>query len=298
MEAKKKQLVRSWLQRQGYLEEDESRGAVNRVVVHQVTATGKMGMEVGTLPLKYKPSSDDLSNYVDEISGMIDADAEGIGQQVRYTLIAWHRGESGESQGAKLTVLVKVVADEDDEGDILTDAPTAKGLVGQALRHAEIFAKMSSISAASTISALNRQVEKLQEQNAMLLDKNFEVMELVQTLTDRKHERDISTRESAVKIENKQEMFHKLMLILPIVANKIFSKDGKKLLPEKITTVESMMYGLAQTFKDNQFNQLMEIMSPEQRIAFGSIFQELQKFDMKKLGDGSDGSNGTNGTAS
>jgi len=282
MDRKTRTNLRSWIQRQGFIEEDDEKGPVTKVAIHQVSPAGKLGMEIGTLAMKYKPNSDDLSGLVDEAAMMVDADVEGIGQLTRYIFVAVHRGKSGDERGARLTVKAWGSQSEDEEGEVLTEGPTKSGHLAQMMRHTESFARIAVASAGQTIASLTRQLEESGRREASLMEKNFEVMELLQELTDRKHERNIATKESEVRIENRQEMFHKLMLIVPLLVNSFISRGGKKLLPEKMTGVEGMMYGLAQSLKTEQFMKLMEVLTPDQQAAFGSIYKEMQKFDSTK----------------
>jgi hypothetical protein len=293
LESKTKKGLRDWLQRQAYLD-DEEKGPISRIVVYQVTTTGKRGPEVGSVRLPVKADSHTITNVANEIDSIATNDTEGSGQTQRYAITAMHKGSDGEySAGAKMTI--RVAPSQDEDGEMMSEAPTSAGITSQAMRHTEVFARIAVGSAESTIRSLTRQLETTQAQNEKLLDKNFELTELMETLMSHKHEREIASQEASARISNKQELVHKLMLIAPILANKLFGgKDGKKILKENTTPLEQILHSLIVSIKPEQFEQLQQVLTPDQQMALGTMFQEVSKFEVKSLGDGGRGSNGSN----
>lgn len=289
IDVKIKKNIREWLQRQAFLDDDD-KGPVRKVVIHQVTTAGKRGMEIGSADLKEKSDAGAISNIIADIDSMVTGDAEGTGQMQKYVIIAMHKGDEGWSNGAKLSIRVAPDAD-DEEGDLMSEAPTKTGILAQQMRHTEVFARIAVQSADSTIRSLNKQNEELRAQVEKLLDKNFELTELMEQLMSKKHERDLATKEAGFKMETRQELTNKLMLIAPILVNKLFARDGKKILKENTTAIEQLVHSIMVSIKPDQFESLLNQLNTDQKIAFMSLYQAMDKFDTKKepeqLTDGS-----------
>lgn len=284
IDTKFKKSIREWLQRQAFLDDDE-KGPVTRVVIHQITTTGKRGMEIGTTTLKHKADASHLTGVMQDIDSMVSGDVEGTGQMQRYVLIAMHKNEEGASAGAKLTIRV-APENDDEDGDMMSEGPTKTGLLAQQMRHTEVFARIAVGAAESTIRSLGKQLEESRAQVEKLLDKNFELTELMEDLMSKRHERDLASKEHGFKIETRQELVHKLMLIAPILVNKLMSKDGKKLLKENTTAIEQMVHSIMVTIKPEQMEGLMSTLNGDQKIAFLSLYQAMEQFEVKKPEEG------------
>lgn len=297
MDIKCKKMIREWIGRQTFAD-DEEKGPVTKAVIHQMTSAGKRGMEIGSVSLKQKPDSGTVNAIIADIDSMVSGDVEGTGQIQRYVLIAIHKSSEGYEQGAKLTIRVAPESD-DEEGDMMSEGPTKTGLLAQQMRHTEVFARIAVSSAESTIRSLGRQLEESRAQVEKLLDKNFELTELMEDLMSKRHDRDLATKEAGFKMETRQELMHKLMLIAPILVNKLLAKDGKKLLKENTTAVEQLVHSIMVTIKPDQMEGLLATLTADQKMAFLSLYQAMEQFDMKpKEGETkqiTDGANGKNG---
>lgn len=278
LENKTKKLIREYLTRQTYAD-DPDRGPVKKVVIHQVTTTGKRGMEIGQVELADKPDTESITGYIADIEAMVTGDVEGSGTMQRYVLVAHHKGENGWDSGAKLTI--RVAPENDDDGDTMSEGPTKTGILAQQMRHTEVFARIAVSTADRSIVTLQKQNEKLQEQVEKLLDKNFDLVTLIEELQSKKLERELATEESRAKLANRQELVNKMLMLAPILVNKIAvgKNGGQKLLPEKTTDIEQMVHSFMVSIKPDQFEALVNALGPDQKMTLMTIYQAVSKFD-------------------
>ena len=288
MDASITKRIKDWLSRVCYAEDDDSdKGDLKKIVIHRVTVSEKIGMEINDVKVSHKPDAATLKEWVETLCEALSTDSEGSGSAQKYVLVAMYKGE-GWSKGQKLTV--RVAPDEREDEEMSSEPPTKEGVTKALMKHTEIFARIAVGTAERSLIALGRELENVRGQNEKLLDKNFELTVLMEELLSKRHERDLASKVADHKIDRQGEIFHKLMMLAPIVINKFtMAKSGQKLLPEKTTALEQAFHSFLISIKPGQFEGLLANLDEDQRMMLQTLFVDMAKFDPPKASGGANG---------
>lgn len=276
MDKRTRKMVEDWISRQAYLD-DEEKGELCKLIVHRASSGGGIGIEIDSIPIKGKPSAEETIALGERVSEITQNDADTTSTMQRYLLVAMHKDGKTLSRGSKLAF--KVSSSNDDEEGEMSEAPTTKGIITQMMRHTESFAKISSLTAERAIQSLSGQLESANQRIDAMMEKNFELTGLIEDLVSKKHERELRTLEISMKMDLYKEGANKLMILAPILVNKLFSKKGEKILKENSTAIEQMVHSFMQTLKPAQFNGLLEGLDNDQKMAMMELYESMRKFD-------------------
>lgn len=285
-----KDKITPWLRRQLF-SVAATNGNLVKLSIRHAKAGRKLGSEIGTVVIPKKTGSDDLDGILNEIETIASDDASGLGGLQTYIILP-HFADAPDRPLGRLVFKLRVDDDEDDD-DLDSEGPNKAGFASQAMRHVEVLMKTHTMGSQGIISAQGRIITRQQEQIETMASRHIQMIELVEELTQAKHERDLEAKRADFMITNKQEIVSRLLMFIPNIVNRI---AGKKVLKETTTASEQMLRGLMESIKPEQMQKLMEsgVFTGDQMMTLLSIVEHIRKnFEPSK-----DGLNGeSNGKA-
>ena len=266
----------SWMRRHLYSERDEQR--CSKFVLHHMGAAGKLGSEVFTVPSDI--SEEAIGSTAEEIFEAGEADASGIGSTQSYVVLAFY-GENKKHSG-RFTFRAQSDSEDADGGEV-TEPPTPAGIVSQTMRHNEAIMRTSSMAMGSAFNGLQSMVARQSEVIDNLMSERYKTVELIETLTTAKHEREIELLQEGRKDERQRELMSKFSPLIPMVANKL---AGKPMLPA--ADPQSLLLNeFFKTLTPTQFEGLRGVLSDEQTMMVMSLAQNFVGDEPPKGNNGS-----------
>jgi len=284
-----------WLRECLYLIDDEEAGAkFSRVVCRQLVKGNKRGEEVFYMDVPKRAGDDWADSAALEIYGKLQSETATLGGLQRFALYAYHSGDY-EAHTSRFSIRIQGIDEDDDEDGLNSEGPDKQGLTSQAMRHAEVYAKLMSGSQASIISGYQTMIGRLSTMVESLLADKVASIETVQALMSDKEEREIRLMQARAKAKGVEGFVSRLGVLLPAVANKI---AGQPIFPVQDSSVTMMTRALFTSLAadETRMKQLASIMSTEEVIAFTNILETVSgKFDengMPKKQEGDDENKG------
>jgi hypothetical protein len=289
MAAEKKFLT--WLHYQIFSKRDE--GACKKIVVRH--SAGKGSEDVGYLnmpkpeSIREEDSNETILLLANQLWEMAENDAAGIvGPTLQtYTFQAWFEGEPTKHL-SRITARFGTEADEDGSGDgSVSEAPNGTGLVSQAMRHAEAFARIGTQASIHQLSMQQRTIESQQRLIEKLTEEKLGALEMMEDLRSKKHERELEMMEKEASFKLKTEALERLTNYLPIVAKKLL---GQKALPSGATNgnVEDKSTPMVRQFlaslTPEQMVNAEKILDPSQVAMLADMMMEQQDDEKPKEG--------------
>jgi len=153
------------------------------------------------------------------------------------------------------------------------------------MRHNEAMMRVTVMSMSEITRTQNRQIERLASQNENLTQKHLDMMEMIEEVTLAKDERETRKMEVKSRIDTQHAVMDKLMLLAPVVVNKL---SGKALLPAKTSPEQMMLDKFLESFTLEQMQALGNVLKPEQMLVVLELYQSSQKRteDAKLLANG------------
>lgn len=255
MEPNQRKRLNGWLRKQLY----QSDTKVRKISIHHVDGKGQARSEIASFKLEEDPAPEALDDLVGEIEQAYTCDAEGLGDHQKYVILVHFSDDSTRR------CVVSWSAPADEFSDPLdTEGASKGGILGQAMRHAEVFMKMTTLATGQTMSTQARTIQRLSEENERLSEKLLSHVQVMEDLSSQKHDRDLRTYESQTKQEMIRGLGTKVMnVLLPVVANRI----GKgNLLKGKRTPTEEIMNNLVESLKPEQLTTLSAGLTADQQV--------------------------------
>lgn len=285
MDTGKRREMIDWIRRQCFLHSDEKNGKCTSLIVSHV-GSGK-NAKVATIPIVDSVTPDDMDEIASEIIQAVTIDAEAIGGLQKYYIQAVFENLSEPIN----RFAFRLQGSSEDTVDTFDSEPAnQKGLLGQLMRHSEASHRISVASTGHVIAMQNKIIARQAEQLETMQAKHIELIETLEELKSERHSRELDAAESMRKQEAYKDITQKILLLMPLVANKF---AGQKLLPESTTTGEQMVKSLMDSIKPDQFREITEKLTPEQQMILMSIYENMRKFDEKPttIETGKNGSN-------
>ncbi len=261
-----------WLRHQVF-PEDESERAI-RIVLCAVTAGKKIGDEIVTIPVPKKGPEDEwFQARIEEIESSAKSDATGLAVPLQtYAVLSYF--EKGENAKPRSRFTFRELGTSDDESDDLaTEPPTKLGSLSQQMRHNEQLAKINADMTTKTIGHLQQTIAQLSESHQKLVDDRLGTIELVEKLRSEQFERQLAYDREKTDSEQKRMLLEKLMVLAPVVVQKITGKA----LPGVKSDKENVLDSLIESFSPEQMNSLQAILTPDQLIAVVSLIEARKK---------------------
>lgn len=143
-----------------------------------------------------------------------------------------------------------------DDGMEESEPPTEKGYTSQMMRHNENTQRLA-------LETLRRSVDMIIGQNSELLKtitemrgREFDVITLIQTLMDKKQERDVSMMKEKNTEGMRQDFMGMFKRLVPMM--------GMKALPENSTFEQMTIEAFLETLGTDQIDKMMTILNKEQ----------------------------------
>jgi len=237
----------------------------------------RRGEEVFSMEVPKKAGEDwcDLGGM--EIWSKLQTETASLGGLQKYALYAYHSGDN-EAHTSRFIVRIQGV-DEEEEGDGLnSESPDKTGLVSQAMRHAEVYAKAMSAMVMNLASSSQAIISRQSSMIEKLMDDKLAGIETMQEMYDVKEERDIKMIQARAKAKGIENLVSKLGVLLPAVANKI---SGKPIFPVEDSSMMMMVRSLFTSMATNpeRLDKLMGMLSPEEGIAFMNLYEQISAKD-------------------
>lgn len=272
MEINQKKRLQSWLRKQLYGSDTK----VEKITLHHVNSKGQQGPEIGVIKLEVTPKpGEEFDSLVAEIETSYSCDAEGLGDHQKYVVHACFTDEE------KRRLVLSWTPVQDEYADPFnTEGATQGGLTGQAMRHAETFMKMTVMASGQNMVQLQRENQRLAEQNEKLHERVMEFSELVEDLRSRKHERELEAYQAETKNEIVRDIGNKIStVILPIFANRL----AKGQLMKGTSPKEDLIKSLIEKMTPDQLTSIAGVLKPDQQVI---MFELINSFDDSKKDDG------------
>lgn len=238
------------------------------------------GEEVFTIDVPKKAGEDwcDLAGM--EMWSKLQTETASLGGLQKYALYAYHSGDN-EAHTSRFIVRLQGYNDEDDADGINSENPDKTGLVSQAMRHAEVYAKAMSGMVMGLMSGYQATMSRQTSMIEKLMDDKLEGIEAVQEMMSMKDERDVKMIQARAKAKGIENLVGKLGVLLPAVANKI---SGKPIFPVEDSSMMMMVRALFTSMATNpeRLDKLMGMLSPEEGIAFMNLYEQISAKDKEE----------------
>lgn len=274
--------IQTWLRECLFtiIEGDDGGIRFARVIARHLVKGNHRGEEVFTIDVPKKAGEDwcDLAGM--EMWSKLQTETASLGGLQKYALYAYHSGDN-EAHTSRFIVRLQGYNDEDDADGINSENPDKTGLVSQAMRHAEVYAKAMSGMVMGLMSGYQATMSRQTSMIEKLMDDKLEGIEAVQEMMSMKDERDVKMIQARAKAKGIENLVGKLGVLLPAVANKI---SGKPIFPVEDSSMMMMVRALFTSMATNpeRLDKLMGMLSPEEGIAFMNLYEQISAKDKEE----------------
>jgi len=252
----------------------------NRVVCRQLVKGNKRGEEAFSIDVPAKAGEDwcDLAGL--EIWGKLQTETATLGGLQKYALYAYHSGDS-EAHTSRFLIRIQGVSDDEDEEGLNSENPDKVGLVSQAMRHAEAYAKAMSGMMAGMLGSYQGTISRQASMIEKLLDDKIEGIDTMREMLDGRDEQEVRMVQARAKAKGVSDLVSRLGVLLPAVANKV---AGKAIFPVEDSSMMMMVRALFTSMATNpeRLDKLMGMLSPEEGIAFMNLYEQISAKDTEE----------------
>jgi len=252
-----------------------------RIVCRQLVRGNRRGEEVLTVEVPAKAGEDWCDTAALDIHGKLATEAATLGGLQKYALYAYH---SGDNEAHTSRFVIRLQNDEDDDGDGLnSENPDKQGLVSQAMRHAEVYAKTMSGMVMSLMGSYQATISRQNSMIEKLLEEKMSGMETMQEMIEAKDERDVKMIQARAKAKGIEDLVGRLGVLLPAVANKV---TGKPIFPVEDTSLMMMTRALITSIMADpeRAEKILAMLPPEQGIALMNLYESISSSEKEKEG--------------
>lgn len=241
--------------------------------VLRTAAPGSKGMEIQSFDLDEGIMIDDAAQFAEQVLQRAQDDADGNGPVLqRYCIYAFVKGANTPS--GRFIFRLKGEADLDLDDESGEEAPTSKGLLSQLMRHNEVMTRLATQSATALTNVMVRQMEATNRTNEHLLEERTKMFRSLEEAKSDEHGRNMELLLTEGESNRKDQMFQKLMGLVPLVMNKML---GAKLLPDKNDPLMMLLEPFIGSMTSEQFQAIQQTLNPEQTMMFVELLQAFQK---------------------
>lgn len=253
----------SWIERiSGTV--DNGREPAEKLALRHV-AGGRMAGEVMRYSVPQGGSVDKIAELATQIIRDAEADSSSVsdcGAQ-SYVIVALDGDGAQVARHAIKTSLV-----QDDTGTE-TEAPDARGMLAQLMRHNEAREKMQQSMIGSVMHYLGTTIEKLSTQNEELLEQRAKMIEVTESILTQQHERDLLDKDHEMKQERISELMGNVRLLLPAIAARL--SPGAKV--DGVEPIRDAVGSFVRSLKPEQMQAIQTILTPSQIGALMTLIQ-------------------------
>lgn len=253
-----------------------------RIVCRQLVRGNRRGEEVLTVEVPAKAGEDWCDTAALDIHGKLATEAATLGGLQKYALYAYH---SGDNEAHTSRFVIRLQNDEDDDGGdgLNSENPDKQGLVSQAMRHAEVYAKTMSGMVMSLMGSYQATISRQNSMIEKLLEEKMSGMETMQEMIEAKDERDVKMIQARAKAKGIEDLVGRLGVLLPAVANKV---TGKPIFPVEDTSLMMMTRALITSIMADpeRAEKILAMLPPEQGIALMNLYESISSSEKEKEG--------------
>jgi hypothetical protein len=157
-----------------------------------------------------------------------------------------------------------------------SEPATADGLLAMSMRMSgELFRNFNSMMG-SCLHYMSRTIERLEGQVEEGFNFRLQMLDTVENLQSRKHEREMSMKALEAKGERDKELFSRVTAYLPVAINHL---AGKELIRQRDTELELVSMELASQLTMPQLDKMREsgLLSPQQLVLLATMLEKTTK---------------------
>jgi hypothetical protein len=274
--------VEEWTER--LLNDTTEEGSIVRIDLHHAIDGGSSEL-LGRVQVRDDQQTYEVSQ---ELWDMASADSESrmVGQMQRYVMLAFRA--KGEEPDARLAFLIGGKAHSDLMGGA-TEGPTPPGHLGQLMRHNERLHGMMMQLSETTSGRMARDLEAERLRRMKLEEIHMKQFEMLQELSDRKHERDMEIRQEEKKNERHEQIMGMLMTMAPLIASKVLGPAGTAAAGPSLPAAgarDESIHQFLKTLDEQQVGTFLAALRPDQQIPLMEIYQAHMEEEKRR--DGTD----------
>lgn len=254
-------------------DESEEPPRFARVVCRQIVKGNKRGEEAFHVEVPKKADDQWSEVAAREIYGKLQMEVESLGGLQRYALYAYHSHDF-DNHTARFLMRIQGAQDEDEDGDMQTEGGDKAGMLSQAHRHTEAFARSMTSMVLGLTGTFQSTIARQGEIIDRLLEDKLANIDAIRDLMENKEEHEVKMVQAKAKAQGVQELVGKLGLLMPSVVNKL---AGKPVFPVQESALIMMTKGLVNSLAadPSKMQQLAGLLDAEQAVAFMNLVEEF-----------------------
>lgn len=260
--------LETWLRQQVTI--SNPRGDVARIEVRHLPMGSKSGNEVATFDVPKVVDDGWFESVAQSMFLSAETDSDNMPGKTQRYMIAIYRGK-GDKIDAR-HVLPPFVREDDDDNVGDSEPPTTKGILGQLMRHVESSNRMIATMTGTIVTAQQRTINRLSEQNEKLQSDRVSMFETMEELASAKQDREIERMKAEGKQKAIAEVIPTAKLLLGTIAHKMTGGGGS----DGPNATQVQLAAILSSLTDEQREKLLGILKPEQMIALGELMPSEQ----------------------
>jgi hypothetical protein len=185
----------------------------------------------------------------------------------RYRLRAFY-GAQEMARDSKTATLNAHLGAESQVAD--SEPANQQGLVAQSMRHTEVSVKIG-LGATADVLDHYRDIMRTQARRIDELEgTHLETLRLMEELQSQKHMRELATDQAVLEEKRKDELFSKIMVMIPTLVNKV---AGAPMLPAAQNPETEIVKSLLGTLRPEQLQSLGAVLDPAQMMAVLQLWE-------------------------
>lgn len=247
-------------------------GAITRFDLYHTVDGGEGTELLGRFPVRDASEFDMAQTLWDKAEG--DAETRMTGRMQRYVALAY-RGDEEQSESSH-PFIMNGRARLELGGD--TESATPSGHLAQLMRHDERMHGMIMQVTETTTGRLIRDLEAERARRIQLEDRQMKTYEMMEELTDKKHERDMEMRKIDASQQRHEQLMGMLMSMAPLVISKVLGPGAGVAIgaAAQLPAAGGRDESVHQFFKSLDEKEVMHIvsgLSTEKQIVAMEIFK-------------------------
>jgi uncharacterized protein (DUF1778 family) len=253
-----------------FLEASLSRVENCDIILYKILVNGRKEQQWNSEKRWAANLDDTVTSIADTAQGMADA-----GQGVTKFMLQAIDPEA-DMRVIASTGFALAAEDSGGEEEALSEPATMQGLLALLMRHNSELHRQSSGTWGVMFQYMTRIIERQSEQLERLQTQKDQSAETMEALISKKHQRDMESKQIEAEIKRKDEMFGKIMMLLPVAVNKI---AGKEIVRQRDTLLEITSAEFLSTITGDKIEALIQqgIFDKHQMSLLMTMLEEVNK---------------------
>jgi len=240
------------------------------------------------LELEAKELQSEPEEIATQIIEEATQDAKNFHGMQSYALFYYTEKGGNECRGRHVFSIAGSIESEDDFSMGSTEPANEKGLLSQMMRHVEAKERSTNQNHQSQIHFYETRLTQQERYLTIMSDKMMHLFELINTVEDRKLEREIEYRKLMRQEKTKDMAMEKLAMFTPVLLHKLLgaapsntnSSNGNTQNPDIPQGIDPRLLPLLESLNEEQMMTIANTMNDEQKVAFIEIYTSYR--DLKK----------------